>query len=68
MSILQEKKSANAKDGVNVDFAGEKICERQGRRECRFCRRKNLPSILSNLYFYNKGSHQSLSFSHKKTA
>jgi hypothetical protein len=25
MSILQEKKSANAKDGVNVDFAGEKI-------------------------------------------
>ncbi|MFT6236882.1 MAG: hypothetical protein ACJATQ_000409, partial [Cellvibrionaceae bacterium] len=25
MSILQEQKSANAKDGVNVDFAGAKI-------------------------------------------
>jgi hypothetical protein len=27
---------------VNVDFAGAKICECQGWRECRFCRSKNL--------------------------
>ncbi|MGD7033678.1 MULTISPECIES: hypothetical protein [Methylotuvimicrobium] len=26
MQILQEQKSASAKDGVNADFAGAKIC------------------------------------------